>query len=217
MKCRLRVGLTGGIASGKTTVSGIFRSLGVPVIDADEIAREITTPGKKAYNEIVSLFGNGIIDGKGHLKREQIKEIIFSRQDMKEKLERIIHPMVREEMEAHLATCNYPYCILSIPLLVEAGADYRLDRILAIDVPEKEQIERVVKRDKISKELALSIINSQADRKKRLSAADDVIENTGNLNHLESQVKILHKKYLELAAASTTNKNSPSERSVNLH
>lgn len=217
MKCGLRVGLTGGIASGKTTVSGMFRSLGVPVIDADEVAREITMPGKRAYNEIVSLFGKDIVDDKGYLKRELIKEIIFSRQDMKEKLEKIIHPMVREEMESRMSACNYPYCILSIPLLVETNSDYRLDRILAIDVPEKEQLERVIKRDKISEELALSIINSQASRERRFSVADDVIKNTGDLNHIEMQVRVLHEKYLELASTSITNKNSSSERSVNLH
>lgn len=217
MKRKLRIGLTGGIASGKTTVSDIFRSLGAPVIDADETTRRITRRGEQAYKEIVSLFGDEILNKDGDLKRDRIKEIIFRDRDMKNKLEGIIHPKVQNDMEAQIASSDYPYCILSIPLLLESGADYRLDRILVIDIPEDKQLERTVKRDGIPEELALSIIRSQADRKQRISAADDVIKNTGDLKHLEKQVKILHQKYLELASTFETGHKPSSERSANLH
>jgi len=204
MKSGLRIGLTGGIASGKTTVTGMFRSLGAAVIDADEIAREITMPGGPAYKDIISLFGDRIVDDNGYLRRDLIKEIIFSDKGLKQRLEDIIHPRIHDEMEA-LASNDYPYCILSIPLLLESKDDYRLDHTLVIDVSEKEQLERMMKRDKVSKELALSIIRSQVTRERRLAAADDVIENSSDLSNLKNQVNILHKKYIDLASAYESN------------
>ncbi|MEX2524698.1 MAG: dephospho-CoA kinase [Gammaproteobacteria bacterium] len=217
MKKMLRIGLTGGIASGKSTVSNMFRSLGVPVIDADEIVREISRPGEPAYDEIIALFGNNIVNEEGYLRRDLIKDIIFKKTELKNKLENIIHPRVRDEIEERIASSNYPYCILSIPLLLETGADYGIDRILVIDAPVKIQLKRIIKRDGISEDLALSIIESQIDRQERLSSADDIIVNTGDTKHLEREVAILHRKYLDLASTYETVQQSSSERSVNIH
>lgn len=217
MKRILRIGLTGGIASGKTTVSNIFQSLGVPVIDADEIVREITLPGEPAYDDIISLFGNNIVNEEGYLRRDLMKHIIFKNTELKTKLENIIHPRVRDEIEARMASSNYPYCILSIPLLLETGVDYGIDRILVVDASAEIQLERTIKRDGITEDLALSIIKSQIDRNERLSSADDIIENTGDIKHLERQAAMLHRKYLDLASTFETVQQSPSDRSVKIH
>lgn len=204
-----RIGLTGGIGSGKTTVSSIFQSLGVPVIDADEIAREVVEPGKRAYERIVALFGNRVVAEDGSLRRDLIREAVFRDNGLKSRLETIIHPEVRDEIENRVRSCCYPYCIISIPLLLESGSDYHLDRILVIDTSEDSQLRRTMLRDGIDEDLARSIMDSQAGRQDRLAIADDVIDNTGDMEYLEKQVNTLHHAYLGLAGKPEMNMQTP--------
>lgn len=196
----LRIGLTGGIGSGKTAVSDMFRSLGVPVFDADVIAREIVEPGTPAYNQVIDLFGEKVVSDDGSLKRDLIRDIVFRDAELKRRLEEIIHPRVQKEMENRVKSCDYPYCILSIPLLFETNADDRVDRVLVIDAEEQLQLDRILKRDNLSVEQAHAIMSSQADRHSRLKAADDIIDNNGSPEATRKQVEEMHEKYLELSS-----------------
>ena len=200
MSGALRIGLTGGIGSGKSAVSDMFRSLGVPVFDADVIARQIVEPGMPAYNQVIDLFGEKIVSNDGSLKRDLIRDIVFRDQELKRRLEEIIHPRVQKEMEDRVKSCGYPYCILSIPLLFETNADHRVDRVLVIDADEQFQLDRILKRDNLSVEQARAIMNSQTDRHSRLKAADDIIDNNGSPEATRKQVEEMHEKYLELSS-----------------
>ena len=197
----LRVGLTGGIGCGKTTVSKLFASLGVPIIDADVVAREIVAPGQSALREICALFGDHLLDQDGALRRQQLREIIFKNRDQRRQLEAILHPRIRQKMLDQLAAIEhrFPYCILSIPLLLESGWIEMLDRVLVVDIEPSLQLQRTCQRDHLSEKSAQAIIDSQSSRQARLLAADDVIDNSGGPDDLLPQIEHLHRSYLKIA------------------
>lgn len=192
----LVVALTGGIGSGKSTACRYFEQLGVPVIDADLIARKLVQPGEAALDEIAQQLGSSLLTSEGELDRAQLRQIVFSDPDKKKLLESILHPRVRSEMKRRIETLTAPYCIVAIPLLVETGQLEIADRILVIDSDEAEQIKRATKRDNQPEEAVRLIISAQADRPERLAVADDIILNDGDLQNLRQQVQKLHDQYL---------------------
>ena len=196
----LKIGLTGGVASGKTTVSDFFKGLGISVIDADVISHEVTQPDGSAFEEIISSFGSNILDENGLIDRKKMRAIIFDDASKKEMLERIIHPKVREEMFDSMSKSNEHYLIVSVPLLVETGVNQMMDRTLVVDCSEETQIERLIHRDKITLDEAKSILRNQTSRSNRLKAADDLIVNEKNvtLNELEKEVLELNERYSKL-------------------
>jgi len=200
MSKNLKIGLTGGIASGKTTVSDFFKKLGISVVDADVISHNITKPDGSAFEEIISSFGSDILDDSGLINRKKMRALIFDDPSKKETLEGIIHPKVRKEMFNLISESDDHYLIVSVPLLVETGMNQMMDRILVVDCSEETQIERLIHRDKITTDEAKSILRNQVDRSSRLKAADDLIVNEKNvtLNELEKEVLRLHKHYSKL-------------------
>ena len=196
----LKVGLTGGIGCGKSTVTSVFASLNIPVLDADEIAHSLVEKGQPALAQIQQEFGRDILNPDGSLDRKLLKEQIFSDPAQKQKLESILHPLVYQFIQTQLEQLNAPYCIISIPLLFETGMTHLVDRILVIDCPVEMQVERVKARDKLSIERILSIIGHQVPRAFRKAKADDLIDNSGTDYRLAEQVKKLHNLYLSLSA-----------------
>ncbi|MGD8617259.1 MAG: dephospho-CoA kinase [Gammaproteobacteria bacterium] len=201
MTCRLRIGLTGGIASGKTEASRRFAELGVPVIDTDLIARELVNPGQPALAEIADQFGDAVIAPGGGLDRARLRAIVFSDAGRRRQLERILHPRIREKALSEADRLDAPYCILVIPLLVETATDYPLDRILVIDAPTELQIERLRHRDSLSEADIAAILTAQTSRETRLKAADDVVVNAGTTDELREKIDALHRRYLQLASS----------------
>jgi dephospho-CoA kinase len=201
MARRLRIGLTGGIASGKSTAAARFAELGVPVIDADEVARAMVVPGEAGYAQILERFGRGIIAEAGELDRRALRDRVFADPQQRRDLEAILHPLIRVEMERRENLASGPYVVFAIPLLVESGARDRVDRILVVDAEEPVQVERLVRRDGGTLEQAQAILAAQASRASRLSAADDVLANVGSVAELRHAVDLLHERYLSLAAA----------------
>jgi dephospho-CoA kinase len=195
-----RVALTGGIASGKSTVAGLFAALGVPVIDTDVIAREVVEPGQQALTQVAEAFGADVLDADGRLDRKRMRERIFADADARRRLEAILHPAIRAEMERQSQAAGGPYQVLVIPLLAEGGRRDHVDRVLLVDVPEELQIQRVMWRDGVSREQAQASLNAQATRAQRLAMADDVLLNTGRVDDLREQVTKLHRQFLRLAA-----------------
>lgn len=195
----LAVGLTGGIGSGKSTVSAAFESLGVPVIDADQLAHQLVAPGQPALDEIRNTFGEHFITPDGRLDRACIRQRVFSNDEEKHKLEAILHPKIRSRIQAWIAALDAPYCLVVIPLLLETGQADLVDRILVVDATENEQLKRVAARDRLTHNDILAIMDTQADRETRLAAADDIIENSSDIASLESQVKAMHSYYLEIS------------------
>ena len=195
-KCK-KIGLTGGIASGKTTVSDCFKKLGTQVIDADIISHEVTEPSGSAFEEILSEFGSEILDEKGLINRKKMRAIIFNDPSQKKILENIIHPKVRDEMFQRINKSDDHYLIVSVPLLVETGMHQIMDRNLLVDCSEDTQIERLMHRDKITLNEAKAILKNQASRLDRKKIADDLIVNENNVTliELESEVLELHKYY----------------------
>lgn len=195
----LVVALTGGIGSGKSTVSRHFEKLGVPVIDADLIAREQVKPGAPALDEIRERFGAAVITPTGGLDRDRMRGIVFENSTKRIQLQQILHPRIRSEMQLRLAQLDTPYAVLVIPLLLESGQNSLADRILVVDIPEVHQIERVRQRDGLKRTQIEQIIAAQVDRQSRLAVADDVISNDRGLQTLEKAVEQLHRRYLDLA------------------
>jgi dephospho-CoA kinase len=195
-----RVALTGGIASGKSTVADLFAALGVPVIDTDVIAREVVEPGRPALAQVTEVFGADVLDADGRLDRKRMRERIFSDTDARRRLEAILHPAIRAEMERQSQAAGGPYQVLVIPLLAERGRRDHVDRVLLVDVPEELQIQRVMWRDRVSHDQAQASLNAQATRAQRLAMADDVLRNTGRVDDLREQVAKLHQQFLRLAA-----------------
>jgi dephospho-CoA kinase len=193
------VGLTGGIASGKTAVSDLFAARGIPVVDADVAARRVVDPGTEGLAELVSTFGREVVDAHGELDRRHLRELVFRDPAARRRLEGILHPRIREWLATELSRAQGPYALLVVPLLVGSDLIKLLDRVLVVDVPVAVQLERVVARDRCSEEQARSIVASQAPREERLAAADDVILNDGGLRELEPKVEALHQRYLALA------------------
>jgi len=199
VKPPFRVGLTGGIGSGKSAVCDCFRKLGVAVIDADIIARAMVEPGQPALALIRQRFGPGILTSDDHLNRRALREIVFSDPQAKQALEAILHPRIRSCMQAEIEHIDAPYCILCIPLLLETGQQDLVDRILVVDVPVETQLQRVMQRDQCSAEQASAIIGEQLERGKRLRQTDDVINNQGTQETLYAEVGVLHQHYLDYA------------------
>ncbi|HEY7642918.1 MAG TPA: dephospho-CoA kinase [Steroidobacteraceae bacterium] len=195
----LLIALTGGIASGKSAVADEFAKLGVPVLDTDQIARDVVAPGMPALGRLVAEFGTEILDARGRLDRASMRERVFSDPTQRRKLEAITHPAIREELARRSAAAGGDYQVHVIPLLVETGRADVYDRVLVVDCPEEAQIERLVKRDRASRAQAAEILSAQASREERLNAAHDVIENTGTLADLQRFVQTLHRNYALLA------------------
>jgi dephospho-CoA kinase len=198
----LKIGLTGGIGSGKTAASDRFAARGAEVIDTDILSRELVEPGQPALDEIQKAFGTGILTPDGRLDRGALRRLIFDNPAMRSKLEDILHPRIRAEMLRRAADSSAPYVVFVIPLLIEAGQQALVDRILLIDVPETLQKRRVADRDGSDKQHIEQILAAQTDRQTRLQYADDVIRNDGSLADLEAQVDALHDSYLRLAKRS---------------
>ena len=197
------VGLTGGIGSGKSAVAALFARLGVGVVDTDEIAHELTRPGGEAIAPIRAAFGDQAIARDGALDRTAMRKLAFGNARERNRLEAILHPMIRAESSRRLERATGPYAILVIPLLVESGLDRsRTPRVLVVDCPEASQLERVMRRSGLPEAEVRAILAAQATRAQRLAAADDVIDNGGAPQALEGQVARLHEKYLTLARES---------------
>jgi dephospho-CoA kinase len=195
------VALTGGIASGKTTVSHQFSALGVAIIDTDLIAHEIVEPGQPALQQVVDSFGREFTGPDGRLERHKLRSAIFADPMLKQQLESILHPRIATEAKKRVYLACGPYCIVVIPLYAESAGWNWIDRVLVVDVDESTQVKRVMKRDKIGRDEARAILAAQATRLDRLAMADDVIDNSGNMEGLQTQIEALHAKYLALASA----------------
>jgi len=200
---QLRIGLTGGIASGKTAVADLFAARGIAVIDTDLVSREVVEPGQPGLQAVAAAFGNEILLADGSLDRAQLRKLIFENSDARERLEGILHPLIRHATFAHASKTDGPYRIFAVPLLAETGFDELVDRVLVIDCPEELQRQRLMERDNESESSADIIISTQASRQQRLDLADDVIVNDGTLRELEESVEKLHQKYLRLSSADT--------------
>jgi dephospho-CoA kinase len=194
----LRVGLTGGIASGKTAAARAFANLGVPVVDADEAARAVTPPGSTAVGEIAALRPNEPLLKNGALDRRKLRELMFRDTGLRGDIERLLHPRIIEKMQADIAALEADYLIVAIPLLAEAGPGNLVDRVLVVDCPATMQIERLMRRDGESKAGAQRILAAQAGRAKRRALADDVIDNSGSMEDLDAQVSALDAHYRAL-------------------
>jgi dephospho-CoA kinase len=195
----LRIGLTGGIASGKSTVAQRFTDLKVPVIDADVAARAVVASGTPGLARVIERFGPGVLAENGELDRRALRDLIFSNPGARRDLESILHPLIRAFMEGSADQVVGPYVVLAIPLLIEGGPSDRVDRILVVDVDEAVQLQRVMERDGCTSEQAHAILASQVGRSARLAAADDVLQNAGTVTDLRQAVDRLHERYLRLA------------------
>jgi dephospho-CoA kinase len=201
MTTRLRIGLTGGIASGKSTVAQRFAELGVPVIDADESARIVVAPGSPGLAEVIGKFGENLLTTDGALDRPSLRNLIFSDPGRRHELEAILHPLIRADMEHRASVASGPYLVMAIPLLIENGGRERVDRVLVVDVDEELQLKRLMERDGGTMEQAKAILAAQANRAIRLQFADDVLPNVGSLSELRYGVDQLHRRYLGLAGS----------------
>jgi dephospho-CoA kinase len=196
-----RVGLTGGIASGKSTAAKFFGALGVPILDSDQVAREVVEPGQPPLERLVERFGRGILTPDGHLDRPALRDIVFSDPKARADLESLTHPAIGAALEARSAAAGGPYQILVIPLLVEKNLATHVDRVLVVDCDEELQIRRLHARDGSTRAQARAILDAQVSRSARLKAADDVIRNDADMSAVQAQVAALHPRYLGLAAA----------------
>ncbi|WP_439711721.1 dephospho-CoA kinase [Alteromonas stellipolaris] len=192
---KMVVGLTGGIGSGKSAATSQFAALGIDIIDADEVAREVVTLGSEGLIRITEHFGHAILLEDGTLNRAALRERVFNNSEEKQWLNQLLHPLIRKTMLQQIADATSHYCILSVPLLVEGNLTELCDRVIVVDCPESMQLERAMQRDGSTKQIIESIMASQATRKERLAAADDVIDNSKTLAFLNEQVLTLHSKY----------------------
>jgi len=190
------VGLTGGIGSGKSAAAETFRTMGIEVIDADALAREVVEPGQPALDAIAAHFGSDILTAEGHLNRAALRKIVFTNPKQKSWLENLLHPLIAELLQQRLNATTSPYAILESPLLLETEQHELVDRVLIIDVDEKTQIARAVARDGSDEELIRSIIASQINRADRIQHADDLVSNEDSLEQLRINIKALHNKYI---------------------
>lgn len=195
----LTIGLTGGLASGKSTVAARFAARGVPVIDTDVIARELVEPGQPALEQIRAAFGPDVLTAEGRLDRAWLKQQVFADPGLRLRLEAILHPLIHQDVVRRLPTLRGAYCLIVVPLLVESAQTYPLDRVLLVDVSESLQRHRAAARDGLSPALINAILASQASRAQRLAVADDVIANDADLAHLDAEVARLHAYYQRLA------------------
>jgi dephospho-CoA kinase len=193
------VGLTGGIGSGKSVVADLFAGLGITVVDADLVAREVVQPGSTALKAIAEHFGDVVIKADGTLDRPVLRQLVFRDEENRRWLEELLHPLIRTEIETRLAQSRSPYSLLVSPLLFETGQNRLTNRVVVVDVPEEIQLERAMRRDNNDEEQIRAIMKSQASRDNRLKRADDVIDNSGTLAELEPVIASLHQTWLELA------------------
>ncbi|MBC7197907.1 MAG: dephospho-CoA kinase [Pseudomonas balearica] len=195
------LGLTGGIGSGKSAAAERFAELGVHVVDADQVARSVVEPGSAALAQIVDRFGVPILASSGELNRAALRERIFTSVEDRRWLERLLHPLIRQEIWASLSRAESPYAVLVSPLLVESRQHEQVDRVLVIDVPEDLQLQRVLARDQVSEDQVRAILAAQARRDDRLRHANDVLVNDRDLSWLRQEVDRLHDRYLQLRGA----------------
>jgi len=193
------IGLTGGIASGKTTVANLFAEQGIALIDADLIARELVKPGQNALLKIVQHFGKVVLHDDGSLNRCALREIIFQNPHQRAWLDNLLHPLIRAQLNEKALQAKSPYCLLIIPLLTDRQHYPVINRVLLVDAPEHIQIQRLCERDKISLAQARAILTAQSTREARLALADDIIINEGDIAQLKSQVAELHQRYCQYA------------------
>jgi len=192
------VGLTGGIGSGKSTVSELFHDQGIQVIDADTIARDLVIPDTPCFKAIVEHFGEDVLETTGTLNRTYLRELIFNDDNQRKWLESLLHPAIRKEIDHQISEIESTYIILSVPLLIESDQYDFVDRVLVIDIPENIQIARIKIRDANTEELIQEIIASQVSREMRLNRADDIIDNSGSQDTLRQKVLVLHEHYLQI-------------------
>jgi dephospho-CoA kinase len=197
----LKIGLTGGIGCGKSTVAQLFANYHVPLIDADDIAHQVVAIGQPALQTIQQTFGEQSLNADGSLNRDFIRELVFTQPEKKQQLEAIIHPLVYQTIAEQVVLLNAPYCLISVPLLFETQKAAAVNRVLVIDCPVETQIKRVMARDKLTVERVQSIINSQVTRDFRLSHADEIIDNSETVTKLAQQVEKLHNLYLSLSTS----------------
>ena len=199
-----RIGLTGGIGSGKSSVAAILQELGAAVIDTDEIAHRLTAPGQPGAAAIGEQFGAGYLRPDGALDRDRMRALVFADPVAKKRLEAILHPMIRATVAAAVATARGPYVVIVVPLLIETGA-YRdiAQRVLVVDASEEQQTARVMQRNGLDPESVRAIMAAQASRAERLRHADDIVENSADLATLRADTMALHRKYLDLARAAS--------------
>jgi len=197
----LIIGLTGGIGSGKSTAAEIFAELGVPVIDTDIIAHELTRPGQPAVEEIAARLGRDVLSVNGDLDRDRLRRLVFQDPQKRLQLEQILHPRILDEVDRRIHRLNAPYCIVVIPLLFEKNLQARVDRTLVIDCPESLQRERVLQRPEMDPTQVDAILQSQLSREARRERADDIVTNTTDLDTLRQQIMGLHARYSALDRA----------------
>ena len=199
-RARPVIGLTGGIGSGKSAAADLFAGFGADVVGTDLIAHQLTAPGGAAMAAIAEAFGAGVVRGDGALDRDAMRALAFDEPGARARLEGILHPLIRSQSERQIAASEAPYVVLVVPLLVEAGGyRERVDRICVVDVPEAEQMARVMARNGFDEARVRAIMAAQASRRQRLAVADDVIDNSGSLLRLREQVEALHHRYMALA------------------
>jgi dephospho-CoA kinase len=197
---RLVVGLTGGIASGKSLVGAMFVKLGAALVDTDVVAREVVALGEPGLAAVTAEFGRAVLLPSGELNRPALRSLVFADDAKRLALESILHPLIRSRTRAKLAELEAPYALVAVPLLVETSFGELVERILVVDCPESMQLERLMRRDAIPKPEALAMVRAQVDRATRLKAAHDVVDNSGTPDATRRQVEILHRRYLDLAA-----------------
>ncbi|EKT55913.1 dephospho-CoA kinase [Providencia sneebia] len=199
------VALTGGIGSGKTTIANEFAKLGIEIVDADIIARQVVQPNTPALGAIISHFGPSILSSDGSLNRERLRQIIFSDDTEKKWLNALLHPLIQQKTQNQLQKSNSAYVLWVVPLLIENNLTHLADRILVVDVTPDEQLKRTIQRDNVSEEHVISILNAQSSREKRLSYADDVITNHDGELNIADKVAKLHENYIILAQKKNRN------------
>ena len=207
----LRVGLTGGIASGKTMVAIAFAGLGAGVVDTDRVARDVVAPGEPGLDAVRLEFGGAMILESGELDRRALRAAVFSDPAKRRKLEALLHPLIRTRTLEELERLSAPYAVVVVPLLVETGFGRLVDRVVAVDCPRQTQLKRLVDRDRIDLDQARAMLNAQADREVRLAEADDVIDNGGDRDFTHRQVRSLHARYLSLSGHVCSTQQSPAE------
>ena len=195
----LKIGLTGGVASGKSTVADLFEALGAPLIDTDVLARKVVEPGEPGLAAVRDEFGPEVLTERGELDRRKLRSIVFADDAKRRRLESILHPLIRGRLLAELRQLDAPYVVIAVPLLVETNFDQLVDRVLVVDVPVEVQLERLMQRDGSSRAEAQAMIDAQVDRETRLARADEVIDNSGSVDSTRAQVEALHRLYLQLA------------------
>ena len=199
MTKKLIVGLTGGIGSGKSAATKLFSNAGIDIIDADEVARDVVALGSEGLEQITSHFGVGILNEDGSLNRGALRERVFNNETEKQWLNGLLHPLIRQAMMQQINDSTSPYCILSVPLLVEGKLHEMCDKVVVVDCPESMQLSRAMQRDGSTQEIIENIMASQATRAQRLAVADEVIDNSGSLDFLKQQVEALHDKFITLS------------------